>query len=344
MNKDKYLGPSTTNQAIQQADKVLNAGGLVGIPTETVYGLAARIDIPSAVNQVFELKQRPKDHPLIVHIGEAKDLSRYACEIPGYVDVLIKKFWPGPLTLILKKTEAVSDLITANQDSVAIRMPNHPLTLELLRNLDAPLVAPSANKFMQVSPTSADHVREGLGKDLFVLDGGECRVGIESTIIDARNPAEIIILRPGMISREDLVQALGSDEKISVRYREAEEKTPKAPGLCEKHYSPTKPLVLLNSKDSLVDVLEKLAEERGEPASIYFLSFGFSEELFELYQEVDAYFVTHDMPTSPELYAKVLYGALHEADDSLASVILLEAPPKTKEWVAIWDRLGRAAG
>ncbi len=364
---DKYLHtPTNLKPTVANAIQILESGGVVGIPTETVYGLAACIDQPAGIDQVFALKNRPKDHPLIVHIGDPNALKKYTQEIPHYVEILIQKFWPGPLTLILKKTEAVSDVITAGQDSVAIRMPNHPIALELLKKLKAPVVAPSANKFMQVSPTSRAHVLEGLGEDLLVLEGGECEVGIESTIVDARNPTEAVIVRPGMIGLEDLVAVL-KDSRVPVRYfseaqenqdhqdytkdvhsgdLQASEKSNalKAPGLCKKHYSPVKKLYLLKSKKLLAELLIQLAKEHGPDVGMYFLSFGFSEELFELYQAMDNYFVTHDMPTMPAQYAQELYGALHEADESHATVIIVECPPKTKEWVAVLDRLVKAAG
>ncbi len=359
MDNDLKKAPKLS-RVLQEAIKILESGGIIGIPTETVYGLAACINQPLAIHKVFELKNRPKDHPLIVHIGDFQDLKKYTRDVPSYVDVLIHKFWPGPLTFILKKTDEISDLITAGQDSVAVRMPNHPVTLELLKNLDAPLVAPSANKFMQVSPTSPGHVHEGLGEDLFVLDGGECVVGIESTIIDARNPDEIIILRPGMINLDDLEGAL-KDLKIKIRYLEKPEgdlseknqgkdisgnslQAVKTPGSCKKHYSPSKKLYLLKSKKLLAELLIQLAKEHGPDVGMYFLSFGFSEELFDLYQAMDNYFVTHDMPTTPGQYAQELYGALHEADESHSTVIIVESPPRTKEWVAILDRLAKAAG
>lgn len=244
------------------------------------------------------------------------------------------------MTLLVKKTDQVPDSVTAGQDTVAIRMPNHPLTLSLLKTLNVGVVAPSANLFMQVSPTTARHVKEGLGESLYVLDGGPCQVGIESTIVDVRDPHSAVILRPGMVTREGLEEVLSS-EGISVRYRE-EAPSPKVSGDHPKHYSPRKPLILLPHPKLFPELLVKLAKEKGENVGIYFLSFGFSEEFSQVYQELAGYFVLHDMPTQPSAYARALYEALHDADDSRADVIVLEAPPKTSEWIAIWDRISRA--
>ncbi len=323
---------------LTQAIKILNAGGLIGIPTETVYGLAARVDCPSAVSQVFERKKRPKNHPLIVHIGQTSDLSRYARDIPNYVWRLTEKFWPGPLSLVLKKTEAISDEISAGQDSVAIRMPNHPLTLTLLKQLGSALVAPSANLFMQVSPTTAQHVRESLGSDLFVLEGGPCEIGIESTIVDVRNPKEAIILRPGMLSWEQLASVL-DPEGVSVRYRELGEEAPKMPGDCPRHYSPKKKVYLLSSQTVLREFSLNFMKEQGREANLYLIALG----TFEAKNQIDPNLLTiKEMPLSPEAYAQVLYRALREGDDSNREIIVIESPPKTAQWRGIWDRIERS--
>lgn len=224
--------------------RVLRRGGLVAAPTETVYGLAANALDPVACEKIFIAKARPQTDPLIVHIDALADLSRLS-----YVNtpalVLAEKFWPGPLTLVLPKTDLVPDIVSAGLPSVAVRMPAHPLFRHLLRLAGVPLAAPSANPFGYVSPTTAQHVREGLGDQIgHILDGGPCTVGLESTIVDLRDPRHPRLLRPGAISRAQLEETLGLPVAIPRRQKKTTTVAQVAPGLLSRHYSPHTPVRL----------------------------------------------------------------------------------------------------
>lgn len=229
-----------SSSEILQAKNLLLAGDVVGIPTETVYGLAASIYSEAGLQRIFSLKERPFFDPLIVHVSnleQVKECSKYWCEA---CEVLTKKFWPGPLTLILPKSTQIKDIITSGLDTVGIRMPKHPKTLELIESLGHPIAAPSANKFKKTSPTTAEHVRSEFSKT-FVIDGGACEVGIESTIIQLKNKT-IEILRPGMITGQDLEDALNENGVTGYQVKLTE--SPIAPGHLNHHYMPEKPIIL----------------------------------------------------------------------------------------------------
>jgi L-threonylcarbamoyladenylate synthase len=223
---------------------LLNRSELVGIPTETVYGLAANAFDPVAVAKIFKVKERPSFDPLIVHTSNLEKAKRFVDKIPKKAYKLARKFWPGPLTLIFKKRAIIPDLVTSGLDTVAVRVPNHPLTLQLLKSIDFPLAAPSANPFGYVSPTSAAHVNEQLGDKInYVLDGGNCSVGIESTILGF-DGGDVVVYRLGGCKVEEIEDLIG---KVSIR--ENISSNPAAPGMLESHYAPHTPVVIGNMNE-----------------------------------------------------------------------------------------------
>jgi L-threonylcarbamoyladenylate synthase len=309
---------------IEQAASLLNNNELVAIPTETVYGLAGNIFSETSIRKIFELKQRPLFNPLIVHIHSIAQLDSFVSEIPEQAVKLAKHFWPGPLTLVLKKKASVPDLVTANKDTVAVRIPNHPVALSLLKQLPFPLAAPSANPFGRISPTTAAHVDGYFGADLkMVLDGGECQKGIESTIVGFENN-EPVIYRLGSISQEELEEIIGS---ISVKNKS--ESAPAAPGMLSRHYAPM-------TKTILVDHLHlSIAENSNKRIGL--LSFA---------QIIEHDAIQHAIVLSPngnllEAMAK-LYAALHELDKKGLDLIIAEKFPETGLGKSINDRLLRA--
>ncbi|MFA5058729.1 MAG: L-threonylcarbamoyladenylate synthase [Opitutaceae bacterium] len=229
-----------TAEVLRRLARVLRRGGLVAVPTETVYGLAANALDAEACRQIFQAKRRPANDPLIVHVADRRMLAQIA-EPNDAVDRLARAFWPGPLTLILRRKAVIPDVVTAGLPSVAVRMPAHPLLRRLLRACGLPLAAPSANLFGYVSPTTAAHVEEGLGQAIeHILDGGPCRHGLESTIVDVRNPQRPVLLRPGVVTVAQLGRVLGVPVRILAQRRTAR---PLAPGLLARHYSPRRPLL-----------------------------------------------------------------------------------------------------
>lgn len=224
---------------LELAAKILNSENIVGIPTETVYGLAGKIDSNKAIAKIFQLKERPFFDPLIIHVSSIEQAKSVSSKWDPISELLAKNFWPGSLTLIMPKADTVDPMITSGLDTVGIRIPDHPLTLKLIEILGVPLAAPSANKFKKTSPTKVEHVRSAF-KDLFVLDGGECQVGIESTIVQVTKD-EVKILRPGMIKKSDVESLLkNADYKIPVVFSESEI----APGSLAHHYMPQIPLIV----------------------------------------------------------------------------------------------------
>ena len=291
---------------VDRALSVLRAGGLVAIPTETVYGLAADASNADAVRRIFSVKGRPADHPLIVHIGAAAQLGEWASAIPPAAAVLADACWPGPLTLLVPRAASVLDVVTGGRSTVGVRVPAHPLTLELLARFGGGLAAPSANRFGRVSPTTADHVRADLGDDVdFVLDGGPCPVGVESTIVDCTvDPPQV--LRPGGISSEEiealLEMTLGAADGPS-----------RAPGMLESHYAPRCRIVLADSRAEA----ETIAG--GLPGA----------EILD----------DDDLPH----YAHTLFTRLRDADDrGIASIVAVLPPPRGLGH-AIRDRLIKAS-
>lgn len=310
---------------VDMAREALMKDEIISIPTETVYGLAGNAFSETAVRKIFALKERPLFNPLIVHIGSVDYLSRVARDIPDTAVQLAKAFWPGPLTLVLKKQAAVPDLVTAGKDTVAVRIPNHPLTLKLLDQLNFPLAAPSANPFSSISPTSAAHVEAYFGEKLqVILDGGPCQRGIESTIIGFEN-GEPIIYRLGSLSLDDIEAVIGQVDIMN-----KDDDAPEAPGMLSRHYAPA-------TRTLLTDDPGKLA-----------MSFGDKKVGFLLFrQKLDAYPKEHQevLSGSGDLVeaARNLYAAMHRLDKLGLDLIIAEWAPDTGLGKTINDKLERAA-
>ncbi|RLJ62151.1 L-threonylcarbamoyladenylate synthase [Sulfurisoma sediminicola] len=311
---------------IARAAALLRAGELVAFPTETVYGLGADAANPQAVAKIFAAKGRPQDHPLIVHLADAPQLDAWARDIPEAARKLAAAFWPGPLTLILKRRPGVSDAITGGQDSVGLRVPNHPLALELLREFGGGLAAPSANRFGRISPTTAEHVREELGDAVaLVLDGGPCQVGIESTILDLSGDAPAI-LRPGMIGVDAIAAVLGQAPAAGGRAD-----APRVSGSLESHYAPTTPLELVSS-DGLVFAVRNAIIKQERTAFLASMAQPIHHELISW----------RLAPAEPEPFARALYASLRELDALGCGRIVVQQPPQTAAWMGVLDRLRRA--
>jgi L-threonylcarbamoyladenylate synthase len=308
------------NPEVLRGAQILRAGGLVAFPTETVYGLGADASSAAAVARLYAAKGRPADHPVIVHFADAARAFEWAREVPAAAQALAAKFWPGPLTLILKRSNKAKDFVTGAQDSVGLRVPSHPVAQALLRAFGGGVAAPSANPFGKLSPTTAAHVREELNVDL-VLDGGASEVGIESTMLDVSG-AGVVLLRPGRISPEEI------EKLLRIKVKTAASNTPRHSGGLERHYAPKTPAVLVPAH-----ALD--AEIATRSSSVAVLAFSRPDE------RVD-YWIR--MPREPRAYARRLYAALRELDTAGCQALLIEAPPATAEWDAVRDRLARAAG
>ncbi len=309
---------------IQKAAELLNQGELVAIPTETVYGLAGNIFNKEAILKIYKLKQRPLFNPLIVHIKSAFELSNYVSYIPPVSQLLADAFWPGELTMVLKKQEHIPDWVTSGKDTVACRVPNHPLSLELLEYINFPLAAPSANPFGSISPTSVQHVLRYFQSSLkMVLDGGESRKGIESTIIGFEHDKPIIY-RLGALSLEDIEKITGP-----VAIKNKNENTPEAPGMLAKHYSPVTPM---HMAINIAEYIKNLPD----------LKIG----VLAFQTRTDSPKIIHQEILSPsgnlhEAAAK-LYAALHTLDSLHLDLIITERFPDKSLGKSINDRLGRA--
>ncbi|MDR2000940.1 MAG: threonylcarbamoyl-AMP synthase, partial [Zoogloeaceae bacterium] len=312
---------------INKAAALLRAGELVAFPTETVYGLGADAANPDAVAKIFAAKGRPADHPLIVHLPDYRHLEHWAREIPVAAHALAAAFWPGPLTMILKRQPQVSGAVTGGQDTVGLRVPGHPLALELLSAFGGGIAAPSANRFGHVSPTTAQHVHDELGASVaMVLDGGPCRVGIESTIVDLSGP-QCRILRPGMISAADLGRVLGYQPETG-----SGKTAPRVSGSLAAHYAPTTPLSLLAPNALIAAVREALAANQkiGVIAST-------------ACPLMDERLIWQQAPSDASGFAHDLYARLRELDSLGLTRILIQQPPQNEDWRAINDRLQRAS-
>ena len=314
---------------IQRSVAVLHDGGLVAFPTETVYGLGADARNENAIRKVFTTKGRPLAHPLIVHIASIEQLDNWAVNIPAAAKLLAKCFWPGPLTLVLPKHPLVSNLITGGQNTIAIRIPKHPLTLAMLQQFGGGIVGPSANTYGRLSPTSAEHVRNNLGNRVdYILDGGACEIGIESTIVHITDN-EFNILRQGDITADDIFQVLGSK---FVNIATKEKPAIRVPGTAKAHYAPIKPLFLVQPEELL-------------PIA----KFMFTKKMnysYLCFQQCPIELLNTNWCQAPEqafLYAKNLYAVLHKLDAEDIQGIIIEKPPQQLPWLAITDRLTRAS-
>ena len=327
--------------AIATAARALRSGALLGMPTETVYGLAADASSDAAVAQIFAAKGRPSDHPLIVHVADAAGISHFASEVPAFAQKLVDTFWPGPLTLILPRLSGVATAATGGQDSVGLRCPAHPVAHALLVACAAPadaavpgdapvwgVAAPSANRFGRVSPTTAQHVQDELGEALLVLDGGPCQVGIESTIVDCTRGVPVL-LRPGAITREQIQQACGM---VPLSKEDLPHHTPRASGTLEAHYAPAAKVRLMDAK-ALQTGLDLLGAEAAHIA-VYARA---------ALRTPSSKLVMRRMPDDASAAAQQLFAALRAFDDQGVKLIWIETPPATPEWEGVRDRLQRAA-
>ena len=301
---------------------ILRRGGLVAFPTETVYGLGADASNPAAVARIYEVKGRPAGHPVIVHIGDIGQLARWARDIPEAATKLATHFWPGPLTLVLRRAPGVGSQLTGGQDTIGVRVPGHPVALQLLREFGGGIAAPSANRFGRISPTTAEHVRSDLASEVeLILDGGACEIGIESTIVDLSG-GRPVLLRPGRIAAGEIAATLG------IAPLSPDSDAPRAPGTLAAHYAPQQPLRLIES-------------DRWD-RSVVGISRGRSVLSFRSQPEGDMSTMWIEASRQPQQYGHDLYANLRALDSSGCDRILVEEPPDTLEWAAVRDRLMRA--
>jgi L-threonylcarbamoyladenylate synthase len=320
------MTPPVSKTDITRAVAQLKAGELVAFPTETVYGLGADASNADAVRRIYAAKGRPSNHPLIVHIADAERLANWARDIPPAAHTLAKTFWPGPLTLVLKRHPKVPDAVTGGQDTVAIRVPSHPVAQALLREFGGGVAAPSANRFGRVSATTAAHVREEFGDSVAcVLDGGAADVGIESTIVDCSRVTPSL-LRPGWITPQQLEAALGAPLGAP------QPNGPRVSGTLDKHYAPQTPLMQMEA--DLVAELARSLTRQGKRVAV--LARTTLQPLIDGLVWVAA-------PADPAGYAHDLYSNLRALDHAGCDAILVEQPPEAAEWLAIRDRISRAA-
>ena len=322
---------SANDAAIAQAAQALQGGQLVGLPTETVYGLAANATDDAAVAQIFVAKGRPADHPLIVHVASADQVPMFAAQVPDFAQRLIDAFWPGPLTLILPRQSGVATASAGGQDSIGLRCPSHPVAQALLKAGLAlgvqGVAAPSANRFGRVSPTTAAHVQSELGPDLLILDGGECDVGIESTIIDCTR-GEPVLLRPGHITRPQIeaacARALQGKEALA-------QAAPRASGTLESHYAPRAKVRLMSAQDiaAKLQALGPHANNLGVWSAAR--------------PDAGAGVVWRAQPQTADQAAHALFSVLRDLDARGVQQIWVQLPPDTPEWEGVRDRLQRAA-
>ncbi|MFI9063899.1 L-threonylcarbamoyladenylate synthase [Streptomyces sp. NPDC053429] len=313
---------------IEMAAGVLRAGGLVAFPTETVYGLGADAEDPAAVARIFQVKGRPPSHPLIVHIGGAEQLGDWVEDVPATARLLAEHFWPGPLTLVLRRGRRVPLEATGGLETVAVRVPDHPVALALLSAFGGGVTAPSANRFGSVSPTTADHVSAELGDAVdFVLDGGPCEVGVESTIVDVTGEIPSV-LRPGGVTREDLEAVLGYPLAVPAA------SPVRVPGQHPSHYAPRARVVLVEPEKVIAEA--ELAQELGHQVGL-FLPASLAGAVVKAHAVVA-------LPDSMAAYARGLYRFLRELDQQGCDLIVASLPVEEGLGLAIANRLRRAAG
>lgn len=321
-------------EVIARAAEVIRGGGLVGMPTETVYGLAANALDSAAIARIYAAKGRPSHNPLIAHVADAKSAQQLAAEWPIMAQALAARFWPGPLTLIVRRKAMIPTELTAGLDTFGVRVPDHPVALALIRACGIPLAAPSANRFTEVSPVTAQQVARGLGEAVhLILDAGRTRVGIESTVVDVAG-ATPIILRPGMISREEIERVVGPTGRASTPVR-VDAARP-SPGMIARHYAPRAQVRLVATED-LDGVLAEADAHAARGMAIGVLLCG------SALPPRAAFTFASRLGDDPDRYAAGLYDALHMADAHRCEQLIVESPPVTSEWDAIRDRLQRAA-
>lgn len=334
---------SPNKRAFEKLLKTINEGNPVVIPTETVYGLAARIDQPDSIKQIFTLKQRPFFDPLIVHIYHADQLKRLTHFESPVLDQLIQKFWPGPLTLVLPKMSQVNPLITSGLDSVGIRMPNHPLALQFLKEVDIPLAAPSANLFGHTSPTKALHVQNDFDSEsLLILDGGDCQVGIESTVIKLEknqltNQIEICILRKGVITKSMIEDSLKNFSGM-FKFIEGIDKR-NSPGHMKHHYMPQTPLIFLNQSLDFTEMIQAIEKDFNKiPDEIDGVKIRKPKGAIKKWTEIT---FNHD----PVLACRELYSTLKEVSEKNDDILIFQKKTymEAEAWEGFLERLNKAA-
>ena len=315
-----------SNADIDKAVAILRRGGLVAFPTETVYGLGADADNPDAIAKLYAAKGRPAGHPVIVHLADVSQLGRWARDVPPAASLLAAKFWPGPLTLILRRGPGVNDAVTGGQDTVGLRIPSHPVAHALLAKFGGGVAAPSANRFGRVSATTAQHVKQEFGDAIdLVLEGGPSEIGIESTIV-AVTGKRPVLLRPGHISAHEIEQALGAPLAAP------DTGSPRAPGTLAAHYAPETPLITMEG-DLLLELAASLTRQNKRVAVL----------ACSVLQPLLSGLIWIAASSDAVAYAHDLYFNLRALDASGCDAILVEKPPQQPEWAAVNDRLGRAA-
>lgn len=322
--------PALFHEAVHEAARRLTAGEVVAVPTETVYGLAANALDPDAVRRIYEIKGRPAHNPIIVHAADLHMARECAAAWPPLADTLAASFWPGPLTLVVPRSSAIPDVVTAGGSTVGVRWPSHPFMRALMQTCGFPLAAPSANPSNQISPTRAEHVARTLhGRVGLIIDGGCAQVGIESTVLDiTQHPPRL--LRPGMIHAESILAVTGS-----LLTGQTGDATLRSPGLLAKHYAPQARLVIASweNEQQLHAVLQNCG---GSPETTHILV----HRRIPTAQNAGRVCV---IPHDPDAFGRALYAELHRCDETGAGLILVEAPPDEPGWSAIHDRLRRAA-
>ena len=327
--------PALFETAVKRATELLRAGEVVALPTETVYGLAANALDEKAVAKIFQIKGRPANNPVIVHVVGAEMAGRCVTAWPDAAEKLARAFWPGPLTLVLPCAKNIPSVVTAGGQTVGVRWPGHPFIQAVIRECDFPLAAPSANLSSRVSPTNAGHVRQQLGDKIsLIVNGGQSQVGIESTVLDLTvSPPQI--LRPGMIHAESLAAVMGEVRSLKSEAGSESVKTLPSPGLLKKHYSPKARLLIL-SWHSDADLKSQIANYRSQIAGCQIIA----------HTRIPAEFGATSVSVIPhdaEAFARAIYAELHRCDAAGAELIVVEAPPASPEWAGIADRLRRAA-
>jgi L-threonylcarbamoyladenylate synthase len=326
--------PALFADVVERAAKLLRAGEVVALPTETVYGLAANALDEKAVTKIFQIKGRPANNPIIVHVANVEMAKSCVKKFPVVAEKLAKAFWPGPLTLVLPRAEKIPATVTAGGETVGVRWPSHPFIQAVIRECHFPLAAPSANLSNRVSPTNAEHVRKQLGEKVpLIVDGGQSQVGIESTVLDlTKSPPEI--LRPGMIHAQSLIAVCGEIQRSKFRIQNSEFPF-RSPGLFSKHYSPKAKLLVLNWRDE-ADLAFQLSTLNPQPSTCFVIA-------HTKIPSVESFAGVSVIPHDAEAFARAIYAELHRCDEAGAEMIVVEAPPNLPEWSGIADRLQRAA-
>ena len=323
--------PGTDPQAILAAAARIQAGELVGFPTETVYGLGADASSDAAVAGIFAAKGRPSDHPLIVHLADAAQVGDYASSVPSFAARLMAAFWPGPLTVILPRRDGVAAAAAGGQNSIGLRCPDHPVALAFLKACATGVAGPSANRFGRVSPTTAAHVAQEFGDELLVLDGGPCEVGIESSIVDCTR-SRPVLLRPGVLTRAELEAACGEPVLAKDDLLNESGSAPRASGTLEAHYAPNAKVRLMDA-GAIQTALDLLGADAAHIAV-------YARDVLRIKSEKVLF---RRMPDDALATAQQLFAVLRGFDAQCARLIWIEHPPASPEWDGVRDRLGRAA-